>query len=83
MSPIKEKIYGAIELMNEKQAEYFWTLICENFSISQRSWDDIEEVEPDEIDLQMLKEISEDPDCREFISAESAYKELGIDRNAL
>lgn len=30
------------------------------------SWDDIEEVEPDEIDLQMLKAIEEDPECHIF-----------------
>jgi len=42
------------------------------------SWDNIEEVEPDEIDLTMLKEIEDDPDCHEFISAEEAMKELGI-----
>lgn len=31
------------------------------------TWDDIEETEPDEIDLQMLKAIEEDPECHEFI----------------
>ena len=30
------------------------------------SWDDIEEVEPDETDLQMLKAIEEDPECHQF-----------------
>lgn len=30
------------------------------------SWDDIEEIEPDEIDLQMLKAIEEDPECHIF-----------------
>ena len=43
-----------------------------------RSWSDIEEVEPDEIDLQMLREISTDPDCSTFVSEEDAMKELGI-----
>ena len=31
------------------------------------SWDDIEETRPDAIDLQMLKEIEEDPECHEKI----------------
>lgn len=42
------------------------------------SWDNIEEVEPDEIDLAILKEIENDPDCHEFISAKEAMKTLGI-----
>jgi hypothetical protein len=31
------------------------------------SWDDNEETKPDAIDLQMLKEIEEDPECHEKI----------------
>lgn len=30
------------------------------------SWDDIEEVEPDEWDLQMLADIENNPECKEF-----------------
>lgn len=33
---------------------------------SSVSWDDIEEEEPDAIDLQMLKSIEEEPECHEF-----------------
>ncbi len=43
-----------------------------------RSWEDIPETVPDEIDLQMIKEMEEDPDCHEFVSEEEALKELGI-----
>ncbi|MCM1282377.1 MAG: hypothetical protein NC180_04075 [Muribaculaceae bacterium] len=35
---------------------------------ARRSWEDIPEALPDEIDLQMLKEMDEDPECNEFIS---------------
>lgn len=31
------------------------------------SWDDIEEIEPDEFDLQMLKAIESNPECHDFI----------------
>lgn len=31
-----------------------------------RQWDSIEEVEPDEIDLKMIQEIQNDPDCQTF-----------------
>ena len=34
----------------------------------KRSWDDIPEVEPDELDLEMLEEIENDPECNEYIS---------------
>ncbi|MBQ4470146.1 MAG: hypothetical protein IJR35_01465 [Synergistaceae bacterium] len=34
-------------------------------------------VHPDEIDLQMLKEIEEDPECREFVSSEEVMKSAG------
>ena len=40
--------------------------------------DDIEEVEPNEVDLAMLKEVEENSDCHEFISQEEAMKELGL-----
>ena len=43
-------------------------------SQDQDSWDNIEEIEPDEFDLTMLREIENDPDCHEFISAEEAMR---------
>lgn len=44
----------------------------------ERQWALIPEEEPDEIDLAMLAEIQENPDCHEFVSSEEAMKELGI-----
>lgn len=43
-----------------------------------KTWDDIEEVEPDETDLKMLNEIDNDPDCKEFISSKELEKELNL-----
>ena len=37
-----------------------------------------EETEPDEIDLMMLKEIENNPDCHEFISLEELLSKLEI-----
>ena len=34
---------------------------------SQMSWDDIEEVEPDDIDKAMLAEIAADPECAAYV----------------
>lgn len=63
MTAIKEKIIGAITVMDDTDAEAFWELIKKKFS---PSWDDIEEAVPDEIDLQMLDAIEHDPECHEF-----------------
>lgn len=64
MTSVKERIIGAVTVMNDSDAEKFWNIILTNFS---PSWDDIEEIEPDEFDLQMLKAIESDPECHDFI----------------
>lgn len=63
MTAIKERIIGAVTVMSDSDAEHFWEIIKSKL---RTSWDDIEEVEPDEIDLQMLKAIEEDPECHQF-----------------
>lgn len=77
MSAVKERILGAVSIMDDSDAESLWEYILSTFR-SRSSWDEIEEVEPDEIDLMMLKEIEEDPQCHEFISSEELMKELGL-----
>ena len=47
-------------------------------NLSPKSWEDIEEVTPDEWDLKMLDDIDKDPDCHEFISQDELLKELGF-----
>ena len=54
-----------------------WDIITSGFM--HRSWEDIPETVPDEIDLQMLKEIEEDPEYHEFVSEEEMLKKLGIE----
>lgn len=63
MTAVKEKIIGAVTVMTDADAEFFWQLIEKKFS---PSWDDIKEEVPDEIDLLMLKAIEDDPECHEF-----------------
>lgn len=41
-------------------------------------WDAIETITPDEWDLKMLSDIKTNPDCKEFISADEAMKELNL-----
>ena len=76
MNAVKERIIGAVSIMNDNDAKIVWDMITDIFP--SRSWSDIEEVEPDEVDLQMLREIATDPDCSTFVSEEDAMKELGI-----
>ncbi len=73
---LKERIYGAVSIMNKEEVSYLWDIITSGFM--HRSWEDIPETVPDEIDLQMIKEMEEDPDCHEFVSEEEALKALGI-----
>lgn len=76
MSAVKERILGAVTVMNDADAAAVWGFIVSKFP--NRSWDDIEEVEPDEWDLEMLREIANNPECHEFVSSEEAMKELGL-----
>ncbi len=75
MSAVKERILGAVTVMNENDAQILWNMITQTFS---ESWENIEEIKPDDWDLQMLDEIKENPECREFMSEEDAMKELGL-----
>ncbi len=76
MSAVKERILGAITVMNDADASSIWDFIVNKFL--GHSWDNIEEAKPDEWDLKMLQEIANDPECHEFVSSEEAMKELGL-----
>lgn len=47
-------------------------------NLSPKSWEDIEKVTPDELDLKMLDDIDKNPDCHEFISQDELLKELDL-----
>lgn len=44
---------------------------------SSNGWDSVEETEPDEIDLQMIRDAQSDPDCRSFASDAEVQAILG------
>lgn len=79
MSNIKERLLGAITVMTEADAYNLW-LYIEN-QHKEKNLDDIEEVEPDEVDLKMLDEYENDtdPEKDETYSLEDCKKEWGID----
>ena len=62
----------------DKDADIFWRIIQNHFTAPDL-FANIEDTEPDETDLAMLKEIEHNPDCHEFISQEELMKELNIE----
>ncbi len=68
MSAVKERLFGAITTMTESDAQSLWEVIESSYSNTvSKDWKDIEEVTPDEINIAMLADIAQDPDCKEFI----------------
>lgn len=63
MSNIKERLLGAITVMDDTSALRLWDFVLE---LSGQGWSAVEEVEPDSIDLQMIREADSDPDCHAF-----------------
>lgn len=76
MSNIKERIIGAVTIMDEQDAIKVWNIIMTTFR--KKEWDNIPEELPDDIDLAMLAEIKAEPDCQEFFSSEEAMKLLDL-----
>lgn len=74
MSNVKEKIIGAVTIMNEKDAQKVWELIQGTFILNNA-----EEVEPDPDELEILKAYeSGEPEYQPAISQADLMKELGI-----
>jgi len=68
MSAVKERLFGAFTTMSESDAQSLWEIIESSYSNTvSKDWNDIEEVTPDEIDIAMLADIAQNPDCKEFI----------------
>ena len=63
MSNIKERLLGAITVMDDNYAQRLWNYVLE---LAGSGWDSIEEEDPDEVDLQMILEAASDPDCHTF-----------------
>lgn len=63
MKNVKERIIGAVTVMNEEEANRLWDIILREH---QQTWENIEEVEPDEFDLKMIDDIKNDPECKIF-----------------
>ena len=75
MSAVKERILGAVTVMNDNDAQILWNMITQTFGVN---WENIEEIKPDDWDMKMLYDIKNNPECHEFVSEEDAMKELGL-----
>jgi hypothetical protein len=72
MTATKGAIIRTIEKLDDKSADFVLDWLTRNIMTVQMKdpWDMIEEVEPDEFDLDMLNEIGNNPDCSVFMTEE-------------
>lgn len=75
MSNIKERLIGAITVMDESSAQELWRIVERLYAGG--AWEAIDEAEPDEIDLQMIREAQTDPNCSELATDEEVRAVLG------
>lgn len=75
MSEVKARLIGAITVMDEAGAQRLWEIVEKLYTSD--GWSAIEEESPDEIDLQIIREAQNDPDCSVFASDEEARSVLG------
>lgn len=76
MTIIKERIIGALTVMSDDDAQTLWDLIQAH--LAPKTWQEIESVLPDAIDLAMIAEAQIEPSCHEFVTQAQAMKELGL-----
>ena len=64
MNAVRERIHKVVTLKSQE----------EPLKLNEPVWASIPEVEPDEFDLKMLREIEEDPDCQEFVTLNKDHR---------
>ena len=74
MSSIKERIFGAVTVMSEEDAQKVWDLILSTFAL-----DNIEQVVPDPDEQAIINAYKNgDPDYQPSVSQEDLLKELNL-----
>ena len=68
MATLKAQVIQAVEQMDDDTVFSVWDMLTRHFDtpLKKITWNDIKEVEPDEIDRQMMFEMENDPECNEF-----------------
>ena len=74
VSSIKERLFGAITVMDETNAKQLWDFVLELY---RDDWNSIEESDPDPIDLQMIAEAEKDPNCQVMATEDEVKRVLG------
>lgn len=80
MSIARNKLLMMIELLQDDDVLNLLEYMKSHYTLTRKiSWDEIEEVEPDEWDLAMMKEIEENPEEHQtYMTQEQLIKELGL-----
>lgn len=74
MSNIKERIFGAVTVMSEEDAQKVWELILSTFSL-----DSIEQVLPEPEEQAAINAYqNDDPDYQPSVSQEDLIRELNL-----
>ena len=69
LGEMQKRNMAAAKSMSDEDAARLWEIISRDFN-EAAMWALIPEEEPDEFDLEMLREIENDPDCHIFAPAE-------------
>ena len=77
MSNIKERIFGAVTVMSEEDAQKVWDLILSTFAL-----DNIEQIVPDPDEQAAMDAYKNgNPDYQPSVSQENLLKELNLKHN--
>ncbi|MCL2202991.1 MAG: hypothetical protein FWB88_03515 [Defluviitaleaceae bacterium] len=78
MSAMVADVINKIEKMDDNSARAVFIWLSERLHTAAKpaTWDNIEEVEPDAIDLEMMREMENDPDCNVYVSEDEMYARL-------
>jgi len=78
MSDIVLDVMRTIEKMDDNSAKAVFDWLSKRFQETAQllTWDDIEEVEPDEFDLEMMREIENNLECKEYVPEDEMFARL-------
>ena len=77
MNEFKRRNLAAVRVLDDEESEKLWNIIYKDFR-DAAEWSLMPEEEPDEFDLEMIREIENDPDCHVFITSEELKRSLGM-----
>ncbi|MCL2235854.1 MAG: hypothetical protein FWB98_05375 [Defluviitaleaceae bacterium] len=67
---VKEKVKTLVDAMPNNEVERLMVYISRNFRLvsvaAVDGWDFVEEAQPDEVDILMMEEMENNPDCGDF-----------------